>query len=323
MMPSANILVALAAGLGVLVSVTGLLVLFGGTLLRAMKRARPGLRVLGIAALCTAPVVLASLTALGVGLFPHASPFDLIAHHCHVSTGQCSAHEAARIPGIAVLATLLLSVLVLARLGWALLTQALELKSTRALLAGSTPSACGQYRVLETDTSWAFAFGLTSPSIYLSRGLGAALKRDECDIVLAHEQAHIFRHDLIVRFGCAVLTAFLPETTRRGFMDALVLAQEEACDAETTRRFSRVRIAETLLKVERLRTGVMPGAMAANFTGSPLESRVRALLEPDYETASLSLARLSLITGSTAFALLLSLELLHHEIETFFMVLGG
>ena len=92
-------------------------------------------------------------------------------------------------------------------------------------------------------------------------------------------------------------------------MDALVLAQEEACDADTTRSFSPVRIAETLLKVERLRTGLMPGPMAANFTGSPLESRVRALLEPDYETASRSLARLVLITGSTAIALLLSLEL--------------
>lgn len=323
MMPSANILVALAAGLGVLVGVTGLLVLFGGKLLEAMKRARPGLRVLGIATLCAAPLGLAVLTAIGVGLFPHASPFDVIAHHCHISSGTCSAHEAASVPGIAVLVTLLLSALVFVRFVWALMVQSAELKSMRTLLAGSSPSACGQYRVLETGTSWAFAFGLVSPSIYLSRGLGEALKREECEIVLAHEQAHIRRGDLLVRFGCAVLTAFMPETLRRSFMDALVLAQEEACDADTTRSFSPVRIAETLLKVERLRTGVMSSPMAANFTGSPLESRVRALLEPDYETASRSLARLVLIIGSTAISLLLSLELLHHEIETFFMVLGG
>ena len=83
------------------------------------------------------------------------------------------------------------------------------------------------------------------------------------------------------------------------------------------------RIAETLLKVERLRTGLMPGTATANFAGSPLESRVRALLEPDYEARLRSAARLTLLTGSIGFVLLLSLELLHHEIETFFMVLGG
>lgn len=323
MIPFASTLIAVTAALFALFLLASLVALLGNHFLRAMERARPAARVFGIAILACAPVGLAVLTGVGVGLFPNAAPFDLIAHHCHIIVGAHGDHESVRISTIAALATLLISALVLLRLVWATSIQLTETSDIRSLRAGSTISECSSFRVLETDASWAFVLGLVRPTIYLSRGLRAALTDEECEIVLAHETAHLKRHDLIIRFVCAVMTAFLPEAQRMTLMDALVLAQEEACDGATANRFSPIRIAETLLKVERLRSEPTPGACAACFSCSPLESRVKALLHPDYEAPFRSSARLALIAGGTVFSILVSLELLHHEIETIFIVLGG
>ncbi len=323
MISLASTLIAVTAALFALFLVVGLVALFSNRFLRAMERARPAVRVVGIATLACAPVGLAIFTGIGVGLFPNAAPFDLIAHHCHIIAGAHGDHESVRISAIAALATLLVSALVLLRLVWAISTQLTQTADIRSLKAGSTPSECSNFRVLETDSSWAFVLGLVRPTIYLSRGLRSALTDEECEIVLAHETAHLKRHDIIIRFICAVMSAFLPETQRIALMDALMLAQEEACDGETAQRFSPVRIAETLLKVERLRSEPVPGACAACFSCSPLESRVKALLNPDYEAPFRSGARLALIAGGTVFSILVSLELLHHEIETIFVVLGG
>lgn len=323
MIAQANLVVALAAGLTTLFVASMLLWALRKPILRALGRSRPEIRAWSILGLTGAPLILSLLAGVGVGFYPHASPFDVIAHHCHVSSQACRAHEAAQVPGIVASLTLLLTTLLIARILWSLINILIELRQMRRDLNSADPQARNISQRLNSSRLLAFAQGLFRPRIFISAGLAGRLTRREHRLVIAHEAAHIRRGDLLARFSFAIMASFYADTLRRDLAEALLLAQEQACDALTARRFDPTSIASLLVRIERLKLPGSPSMQAASLGDSVIEQRVHALLHPAFESGRVSILRMAMIATGAAAMMLTGLEILHHEIETFFMALGG
>jgi beta-lactamase regulating signal transducer with metallopeptidase domain len=319
----ANLIVALAAGLTTLTVASMLLWAMRKPVLRALGRSRPEIRAWSILALAGAPLVLGLLAAVGVGLYPHVSPFDVIAHHCHVSSQICSAHEAAPVSGVIASLTLLLSLLVVMRIGWSVANIVNDLRQMSQVLSRAGAQDGGIAIRLDSRRLLAFAQGIFSPRIIISEGLANKLTRSEYRLVTAHEAAHIRRGDLLARFAFSIMASLFPDNLKRDLADALLLAQEQACDALTARKFEPTVIASLLVKIERLKLPESPSLQAASIGDSVIKQRVHALLQPGFESGRTSIVRMTMITAGAAVLMLTGLEVLHHEIESFFMALGG
>ncbi len=323
MIAQANLIVALAAGLTTLTVASMLLWALRKPVLRALGRSRPDIRAWSILALTGAPLTLSLLAGVGVGLYPHASPFDVIAHHCHVSSQICIAHEAAPVPGIIASLTLLLSLLVVTRIGWSVANIVNDLRQIHRLLSGNSVQDGGISIRLDSHRLMAFAQGIFTPRIIISEGLARQLTRSEHRLVTAHEAAHIRRGDLLARFAFSIIASLYPDNLRRDLADALLLAQEQACDALTARKFDPTAIASLLVKIERLKLPESPSLQAASISDSVIGQRVHALLQPAFESGRASILRMTMMATGAAVLMLTGVEVLHHEIETFFMALGG
>ena len=247
----------------------------------------------------------------------------MIAHHCHVSTQACSAHETAPAPGIIASLTLLLAALLIARIAWNLANIVNELRQMGRFLVRKDARQSSIAIRLASPRFLAYAQGVFRPRIVVSEGLVGKLTRSEHRLVTAHEAAHIRRGDLLARFAFSIMASLYPDDLKRDLANALLLAQEQACDAVTARRFDPTAIASLLVKVERLKLPESLSLQAASIGDAVIEQRVHALLHPSFESGGISFLRMTMMASVAAFLMLTGLEVLHHEIETFFMALGG
>jgi len=254
------------------------------------------------AALCLLPSLLA-----GVGL--HDDHCVRHGEHAHL----CPWH--ARIPvapGLLALAAVGMAAPAVAAVHGARLVR-------RARGAGRAlgPAAHGRGEVvrIESDVPWCGAAGLWRPRILLSTGLDRLLGPAERAVVLAHERAHVRRRDgLRALVARAASLAHVP-AARRALLAEHELACEQACDEEAALRVrDRVRVAETLLAVERRlgpRAAAAPGT--CGFGESTVPERVHALLaEPPARAGRRvgGLAAALLVLGAAAGA-----DALHHAAE--------
>lgn len=313
-------IIALASGLIMFALLWALLCVGDRYLLKSLTRVRPSLRALVLLALSSAPICVGVFAGLGVLLFPHASPFSMPHIHDHqilngwVSDGSAGQH-------IGVWLTLLVSALLLVRLVFVLGSRLSALSDFQALLERASSPVSGNVRELITHQPRAFVTGLVRPTIYLDRSLSEHVGKDGCAIMTAHERAHIQRGDLLTRLVMHVVCSLYPKSVSMRLQHALILAQEQACDAQVARVHAPVHIAETLLRFERS-IAVHP-ALHARFEDADIALRIRALLKPDFEPAPLSLARASAFLLALFVPAFVVLEPMHHRIEALFLVLGG
>jgi len=122
------------------------------------------------------------------------------------------------------------------------------------------------------------AAGIFEPSVWLSRSAEFVLSERELHTALRHEIAHVRRHDnlrkLVLRFvafpGMVELEAAWREATEMAADDAAVSSASEALD-----------LAAAVIKLSRLASREMPGALTTALVHSPAESlhaRVERLL---------------------------------------------
>src|SRR5690606_13505116 len=102
-----------------------------------------------------------------------------------------------------------------------------------------------------------------------------------------HERAHVERRDP-ARLAAAALASRLHwPPVRAGILAELRLATEQVCDARAARAVGDpLRVAETLLRVERLLRGSVRGTdpalrLAAPLLDASLPARIEALLASD------------------------------------------
>jgi beta-lactamase regulating signal transducer with metallopeptidase domain/HEAT repeat protein len=129
--------------------------------------------------------------------------------------------------------------------------------------------------------------GWIKPVVLVPAAAVAGLTPEQVELLLAHELAHVRRHDYLVNvLQCAVesLLFYHPATW---WVSRAVRSEREHCcdDLAIATRGDAVAYVEALVAMERLRLPPMPAPALGALSGAPgsLLERVRRLLDPDSE----------------------------------------
>jgi len=168
---------------------------------------------------------------------------------------------------------------------------------------------------IASEHFFVFSSGLFSPQAFISSQLLEQLTAEELEVVLAHEQAHCQRRDVLRRLLLNFAGLFHFPATRQYLLSDLELAHEQICDNAAVQKVgSRVLVAETIIKVARQLQLLTPHSKMgiASFDGSHIDIRIQQLLEQPKPVNPyvlfFSTVLFSLIIGS---ALMLTMPL-HH-----------
>lgn len=166
------------------------------------------------------------------------------------------------------------------------------------------------------------ATGLLHRRVLVSREFSTVLSPSELRAALAHEVAHLRRHDPAVLVVLAFASLFAVPAAMRFLSSRHGEAVEEACDAEAAAAVADpTQVALALVKVaglRRLRIGSLAAVPA--FGEIALEQRVRLLLNDSAPAVSPSLALAITAAGvaSGGCAIWLYAPDVHHAVETAF-----
>ena len=265
----------------------------------------PALLPVALVALCLVPGLPALIGWHGDHCLAHAEhPHLCLAHH----------HAALTPPLVALLVLAGAAALVaLARAG----AQVARARSRCAALElAAAESLSPGVRLVRSARPFSLAAGLLRPQIFVSTALAGALPDDQLAVVLAHERGHVERRDALCRWIASLCALPLWPRVRRALLGELALASEEACDeAAGAQVGDRLRVAETILAVERLLGAVAPGEPIGvlAFGGSTVAQRVHSLLASPLPAISARYAALA--AAALALAAGLGIGRLHHITE--------
>lgn len=287
-------------------------------LVSVLNRVQPELRAVALLFILVAPLLFGGVTSIVVAFSAHGILVDLVPHHCHVSVANCVAHEPTASTATLTALGCGLAAAVMIWIGLSFASRCRQsVGASRILAALSEPHTHRNMRLLRTDTVVALVTGLIRSRVYVSRGLCERLELDETELVALHERAHGRRFDNLSRFIAATFAVGQLRRTAQSLRGELALAQEQACDRITARRFGAIRTAETLIKVERLRAAHGAAVHCGSaYVDAPIARRVRALVAPDFLSNRRSYVVLSMILIGCIGAVFLGAEPLHHEIES-------
>ena len=167
----------------------------------------------------------------------------------------------------------------------------------RTLVATSRPSPFGpDVRVLDQPEPLALTVGISSPTILVSTGLLDQVGPTTLAVVLAHERAHVARHDTRKAWLDRVFTSLLPRELGAALLARLGLARELACDAAACEQVGDpIAVARALTEVARL--GMRLPASGLSIVSAALPARVRHLLDPRPPTRSAQCAPLVVVAA--------------------------
>jgi Zn-dependent protease with chaperone function len=185
-------------------------------------------------------------------------------------------------------ATLLLTVVVLARLVWSAHTFGTNIRIRRRRhrelvdLVGRADQRAPGAHVLQVDPALAYCIPGLRPRLVVSAAALVALQDDELHAVLEHERAHVrARHDLVLE-GFSVLHNAFPKVVRsRAALDAAAGLVEMLADDAARRRVGSIPLARALVT---LADAPVPAGSLGSGAVTPLV-RVRRLAEPVGRTA--------------------------------------
>ena len=200
---------------------------------------------------------------------------------------------------------------------------AVVVRQVRAHLFLKTLARCAQSDpdtgalFIETEEPWAFVGGLVKQRLFLSRSLQERLPAREWGLVLAHERAHQVRYDNLRRASAALLSVFHLPSVRRGLLDELELACEQASDAQAApEKLDKLLLARELVRLGKIAlNGSTPIPWATVGAAGHIAPRVEALLDPVTDGQPPKWLTLARAAGVTI-ALALLTEPLHHTTET-------
>jgi beta-lactamase regulating signal transducer with metallopeptidase domain len=135
---------------------------------------------------------------------------------------------------------------------------------------------------IASDHFFVFSSGLLTPHAFISSRLMEQLSAKQLEVVLAHEQAHCQRRDVLRQLLLRLAALFHLPGTRRQLLADLELAHEQICDiAAVQKTGDRFFVAETIVDIARkLSTPLSEQSIGViAFNGSHIDIRIRQLLE--------------------------------------------
>ncbi len=135
---------------------------------------------------------------------------------------------------------------------------------------------------IASEHFFVFSSGLFLPQAFISSQLLEQLSANELDVVLAHEQAHCKRRDVLRRVLLSFAGLFQLPATRQHLLNDLELAHEQMCDNAAVQKVgSRFLVAETIIKVAR-HLKLLPSKSIigiASFDDCHIDVRIQQLLQ--------------------------------------------
>jgi len=302
------------------------------TLAAALASAVTALGLRGLGRLSAAPAVRADL-ALALAALPAALALALAVavsapglldlagvapDHCHAHGGHghlCIAHPAEGTLPLQIIGALGLLSLV-GRATVHLRDRIHAARDLQALMRLGRPDAEGpDVLCLDGSVVLCHAAGVLRPRVLISTRLRAALGPELLQAALAHERAHLIRHDVLTRDLIALFGLFAWPGLGTQAAATWEAAAEEAADAAVAAQGRGLALAGALVAVARLSLPKAPSALSLD--GARLSRRVGALLNG---TAWHAPARGLRLLPAGALALLgltaALTEPLHHAVET-------
>jgi len=182
----------------------------------------------------------------------------------------------------------------------------------RLCRAAGEAGLSGRVRLINSDTSCSFVYGVLSPSVVFSSGLVSRLSPEELQAALAHERYHVVSLDpLRSAVGRVAVDALFFLPALRGIHRRYEAARELAADRRAVAVVGQQALVGALLKAME-DPGAEPAASAALASPAVMDSRL-VQLESGREPPSRSIDPIDLtasVIGAAAFvALLLSVPL--------------
>ncbi len=259
------------------------------------SHAQGRLRFLG--ALSIAPILVASLSVLAVGLLASFPQYADDYFHWHHAPEQFNWHSASGIAGligIAVFATV----------------KAMQWQKAQQKFHQ------WQQQPEQVQQATAFSYGLGQGNIFISPTLATQLDEKELKIVVTHEQAHCHYQDPIKLYLSACFYQLLFFPLRHALSQQYYLAMEERADTKASNSgFDRFDVASTLIRVARLQNRSSGFTTACAFSSSFIAERVDAL-SGAAKSPSRPLTVLAIVLLTIGISLVFSIDSVHHMSES-------
>jgi Zn-dependent protease with chaperone function len=258
-----------------------------------------------------APALVGALTVAGTAAPSLAAALRLGADHCldHAHHAHLCWTHGAVMPGWSAAIGAAAWGLVLGR------SAVVAARLARVERAGARLAALGRdegdVRLVPASAPVCHVVGVSRPTIVLSEAVRDGLAPDELRAVLAHERAHLGRHDS--RWSAVIELATAPVPMAAPWVALWREAAEDVADDCAASETDGPTVASALIAVARMRPATAPGLA---FGGAALEGRVRRLLrggEPPRPCRALTGAAALVVLGLVGVGL--QHERLHHVIE--------
>jgi Zn-dependent protease with chaperone function len=312
---------AIAAAVGALVSGLTPLALRGSAGIRPAARRADAAFVIGLTpmlvtvSLWGALLLPSVLHIMGIRVDHCASH----SHHAHL----CAIHSVG--PGLALVAlgalALALAIWRGARLGRA---QLRSMRLVQDLENLGLVRDGGPFPIVEIPGSprICLAAGGWRRRVLMSGAIVRQLDFMEVQAALAHEQAHLIRHDPLLKIVLAWAGLCSTPSAATAAQQSFADAAEEASDAQAAEAVGALQVAGSLVSMARLTRASAPATCMA-FGDCSLERRVTALVEGTPRTQPSRSMALAVAMGSTAaMATTISADGIHHAVETMLQLFG-
>jgi beta-lactamase regulating signal transducer with metallopeptidase domain len=180
--------------------------------------------------------------------------------------------------------------------------------------------------IVESEWPLALASGIPHARVFISSKLVHSLSPPQLTAVLAHERAHLHRHDPTRYFMARIMSYLHVSWLRQKLLEDLSLAVEQSCDEEAAKEVGdRLLVADTIVQVERLLNKQFPSmpALLPSFMGSHVVVRVESLLASPREQVPVHQIMSHVCVGLAVVALMLAAEPLHQLTEAVLGLLIG